>query len=264
MTAPGEQAHGLAVTADDQAVAVVLDLVRPARPRGRLGGQGRDAGLDKAICADAGGHGARVEPAGVWWNRQLAGRSTERPLPAPELWRYSRAAPRMYADARALPADPILIPYQMYADHRQSEGGDPEPPPSSDPDGGWRRSGGCAADVGRTVGEELTRLARANMADYIGPDDIVAPIRSLSRDQAAAAQERTVEHTEGSGDEAREVKKIKFRLADKLRTLELLGKHHLLFAERRIHEDGGIAERLAAAIAKPPHSEPCDRCGLYA
>jgi phage terminase small subunit len=98
--------------------------------------------------------------------------------------------------------------------------------------------------------EELTRLARANMQDYVGPDDVVVPIQSLTRDQAAAVQERTVEHyAEGSGDGAREVKKVKFRLADKLRALELIGKHHALFTERHVHEFN-IAERLNRAFAR--------------
>jgi phage terminase small subunit len=122
------------------------------------------------------------------------------------------------------------------------------------------RAADGAVMAAREVLEELTRLARANMQDYVGPDDIVVPMQSLTRDQAAAVQERTVEHyTEGGGDEAREVKKIKFRLADKLRALELLGKHHALFTDRHVHEVGGIAERLAAALARMDEEEANDR-----
>jgi phage terminase small subunit len=108
--------------------------------------------------------------------------------------------------------------------------------------------------------EQLTRLARANMQDYmrIGPDgDPVLDYSKLTRDQAAALQEVTVDtYTDGRGDDAREVKKVKFRLADKLRALELLGKHHALFTERHVHEHGDVAERLTTALARIGDNQP--------
>ena len=55
VAAAGEQAHWLALAADDQPVAVVLDLVHPIGPGRRLGGASRDAGLDEAVGADAAG-----------------------------------------------------------------------------------------------------------------------------------------------------------------------------------------------------------------
>jgi phage terminase small subunit len=103
----------------------------------------------------------------------------------------------------------------------------------------------------REVLELLTIIARANMADYVGTDDITTPIQKLTREQAIAVQERTVEYyTEGQGDDARGVKRVKFKLPDKLRALELLGKHYALFTERHVHELGGVAGRLAAALAR--------------
>jgi hypothetical protein len=36
----------------------------------------------------------------------------------------------------------------------------------------------------------------------------------------------------------------------RLRALELMGKHHALFTERHVHELGGVAERLAAALLR--------------
>jgi hypothetical protein len=51
--AAGEQLHHLAVAADDQAVAVVLDRVHPAGAGRRLGGKGGNARVDKPISADA-------------------------------------------------------------------------------------------------------------------------------------------------------------------------------------------------------------------
>jgi hypothetical protein len=44
VAAAREQVHGRAVPAHDQPIAVVLDLVHPAGPGGRLVSKGRDAG----------------------------------------------------------------------------------------------------------------------------------------------------------------------------------------------------------------------------
>jgi phage terminase small subunit len=83
---------------------------------------------------------------------------------------------------------------------------------------------------------EIARLGFSNMADYIEvqPDGSAAiNLLKLSREQTAAIQEITVdEYTEGRGEDARQVKRVKFKLADKKGPLELLGKHLKLFAER--------------------------------
>ena len=92
------------------------------------------------------------------------------------------------------------------------------------------------------------KLGRANMADYmkIGPDgDPVLNFAELSRDQAAALVEVTVEDfLDGRGEDAREVRKVKFKLADKRGALDLLGKHLGLFRDRVEHigKDGGPME----------------------
>jgi phage terminase small subunit len=71
----------------------------------------------------------------------------------------------------------------------------------------------------REVLEELSRIARANMADYMRVDpqgDPVLDFSQLTRDQAAALAEVTVEDfLDGRGEDAREVRKVKFKLADK-------------------------------------------------
>ena len=62
-------------------------------------------------------------------------------------------------------------------------------------------------------------MASANMLDFmvVGPSgDPVTDFSKLTRDQAAALQEITVDdYMDGRGKEAREVRKVKFKLADK-------------------------------------------------
>lgn len=77
--------------------------------------------------------------------------------------------------------------------------------------------------------QEARKIAFANMQDYlrVGPDgDPVLDWSALSRAQAAALMEVTVEDfTDGRGEDAREVRKVKFKLADKLKALISLGQH---------------------------------------
>lgn len=103
---------------------------------------------------------------------------------------------------------------------------------------------------------ELTRIARANMADYVraffGSSDPVAAVEQLTPAQTAALGEVTVEHfMDGAGEDARPVRRIRFKLVPKIPALELLGKHHKLYVERHQHDWGpGLADRLAAALAR--------------
>jgi len=52
---------GLAIPAHDQPITLVIDLVHPIGAGWRLGGTGRDAGIDEAIGADAAGEHGRME-----------------------------------------------------------------------------------------------------------------------------------------------------------------------------------------------------------
>jgi hypothetical protein len=118
-----------------------------------------------------------------------------------------------------------------------------------------------AVMAAQEVLEELSRLARANMVDYmrVGPGgDPVLDWSKLTRDQAAALIEVTVEDfLDGRGEDAREVRRTRFRLANTIDALHLLGKHYRLFVERHEHELGaGVAERLAAAIARVEDRKP--------
>jgi hypothetical protein len=58
MPAAREQAHGLALPAHDQPIAVVLDLVHPVRAGRWLVGEGGDAGGDKSVGTCEGGNDA--------------------------------------------------------------------------------------------------------------------------------------------------------------------------------------------------------------
>lgn len=80
---------------------------------------------------------------------------------------------------------------------------------------------------------ELAAIGFANMADYmrVGPDgDPTLDFGNLTREQAAALCEVTVEaYVEGGGDNARDVKRVKFKLAPKLPALVKLGERLGLF-----------------------------------
>ena len=99
---------------------------------------------------------------------------------------------------------------------------------------------------------ELAKLGFANMADYMGctpGGDPYLDFSALSRDQAAALVEVTVEdYTEGRGENARDVKRVKFKLADKRASLVDLGRHLGMFKDKVEHSGdmglGGLLEAL--------------------
>jgi phage terminase small subunit len=98
---------------------------------------------------------------------------------------------------------------------------------------------------------ELQKAARANMLDYITVShlgDIKIDLTQVTREQAAAIQELTTETFQvGRGDDKREVTQVRFKLADKLRANELLGKHLKLFTDKVEHSgEISLAERIAA------------------
>ena len=87
------------------------------------------------------------------------------------------------------------------------------------------------------VAVELGRIGFANMMDYmrVGPSgDPVLDFSKLTREQAAALIEVTVDdYLEGRGKEAREVLKVKFKLADKRAALLDIAKLFGWIVERR-------------------------------
>lgn len=84
--------------------------------------------------------------------------------------------------------------------------------------------------------QELAKLGFANMQDYmrITPEgEPVADLSQLSRDQAAAITEFTVEDfTDGRGEDSRDVRRVKFKLADKRAALVDIGKHLGMFKDK--------------------------------
>lgn len=76
--------------------------------------------------------------------------------------------------------------------------------------------------------DELAKIGFANMLDYvsIGTDgDPFVDLSDMTRDQAAAVSEITVEDfKDGRGEEARDVRKVKFKLHDKKGALMDLAK----------------------------------------
>jgi phage terminase small subunit len=84
---------------------------------------------------------------------------------------------------------------------------------------------------------EISLLAFSNMLDYIrttNEGDAYVDLGDLDRDQAASIQEITVEeYTEGRGEDARDIKRTKFKLSDKTKNLELLARHLGIFADEK-------------------------------
>lgn len=80
---------------------------------------------------------------------------------------------------------------------------------------------------------ELALIGFANMLDYVTPQSdgtVYVDLSKLTREQAAAIGEVTVEeYMEGRGEDARPVKRVKFKLSDKRAALVDLGKHLGMF-----------------------------------
>lgn len=83
---------------------------------------------------------------------------------------------------------------------------------------------------------ELAKIGFANMMDYmrVGADgDPVLDWSRLTPEQAAALIEVTVDdYTDGRSDDARDVRRVRFKLADKRAALVDLGRHLGLFKDR--------------------------------
>ena len=85
---------------------------------------------------------------------------------------------------------------------------------------------------------ELAKIGFANMLDYVRvteEGDAVVDLSKLTREQAAAIGEVTVEDfKDGRGDDARDVRRVKFKLSDKRAALVDLGRHFALFTDKAV------------------------------
>lgn len=75
---------------------------------------------------------------------------------------------------------------------------------------------------------ELAKIGFSNMLDYLrvtGEGDAFVDLSNLTREQAAAISEVTIEDfTDGRGEDARDVRRVKFKLADKRAALVDIAK----------------------------------------
>lgn len=105
---------------------------------------------------------------------------------------------------------------------------------------------------------ELALMGFSNMLDYMTIEDGKLhefDYSKLTRDQAAAIQEITMDTAGGSGDGERKlVLRTRFKLGDKRGSLELLGKHLKLFTDKTelTGVDGGpIQENITVTFVRP-------------
>lgn len=90
-------------------------------------------------------------------------------------------------------------------------------------------------DVARVLAE-LAKIGFANMMDYSRVTDDGEPFIDLSemtRDQAAAVQQFTIEDfKDGRGEDARDIRKVTFKLHDKRAALVDIGTHLKMFTQK--------------------------------
>jgi phage terminase small subunit len=113
----------------------------------------------------------------------------------------------------------------------------------------------------RQVLQELTKVGLANMQDFVGPGFEMREISDLTRDQAGVLSEIAVEtFMDGRGEDAREVRRVKFKLADKLGALNQLARHHKLLTDKHEHtgKDGRPLSRIVPVINLYGRPDPGD------
>lgn len=90
---------------------------------------------------------------------------------------------------------------------------------------------------------ELALIGFSNMQDYMRPGidgDPTLDFSALTRDQAAALSEVTVEDfKDGRGEDARDVRRVKFKLADKRAALVDMGRHLKMFTDK-VEQSGTV------------------------
>ena len=109
---------------------------------------------------------------------------------------------------------------------------------------------------------ELALIGFANMADFMSIDDdgnACVDLANLTREQAAAIQEIVVdEYVDGRGEDAREVKRVRFKLADKKGALVEIGRHLGMFSDGK-----GTSVNVNVAVASRHVAEGLDLSKLH-
>lgn len=104
----------------------------------------------------------------------------------------------------------------------------------------------------REVLAEQSKIGRADMRDFVQigtADSVHEAVNDLAPEQSAAIQEITVEtYLEGHGDDAKTVKKVKFKLHSKASALAELRAHH----EPHKHEHTGKDGKPIEVKSAPP------------
>lgn len=102
--------------------------------------------------------------------------------------------------------------------------------------------------------KELAKIAFGNMDDYtrVNADgDIVLDMSRIDREKMSNIQEVTIDrYTEGRGESAQSVKKVRFKLYDKQTALQLLGRHLALFVD--VVRNPDVAEVVKKFVDAPP------------
>lgn len=96
---------------------------------------------------------------------------------------------------------------------------------------------------------ELAKISHSNMMNYVRKVPggyAVVDLEHVDHDLGAAISEMTVEsYVEGRGEDGQEVRRVKIKLSDKLRALEMLGRHLALFTDKaEVKVVGDVAEIL--------------------
>ena len=82
-------------------------------------------------------------------------------------------------------------------------------------------------------------------------------LSAATRDQLAAVKEFVVEDFfDGRGEDAREVRRVKIRLADKIAALDKLGRHLGIYNDTLELKGRVTLEQLVAASYRPDRGKP--------
>lgn len=104
------------------------------------------------------------------------------------------------------------------------------------------------------VVKELAKIGFANMKNYMragGDGDPYLDFSVLTEDQTAALAEVTVDdYVDGRGENARAVKRVKFKLHDKRAALVDLGRHLGIFKDKIEHSGSLTLEQALEKIGR--------------